>query len=85
MPAATSSHSLVLEKALAKTLETLPQAEKAAFAQALKTVDERTLLSRVRAYDAAHKDNSFFRPYAERLSKFLGLLNRFIGGVAIGI
>jgi hypothetical protein len=83
--AATSSHSLVLEKALAKTLEKLPQAEKIVFAQASKTIDERTLLSRVHTYDAAHKDDSSFRPHAERLSKFLGLLDRFMGGVTIGI
>ena len=70
---------------MAKTLEKLPQAEKAAFAQASKTIDERTLLSRVNAYDAAHRDNLSFRPYAERLLKFLGLLNRFMGGVAISI
>lgn len=82
---ATTSRGSVLEKALAKTLEKLPQAEKAAFAQASKTIDERTLLSRVNAYDAAHRDNSSFRPHAERLSKFLGLLDRFMGGVAIGI
>jgi hypothetical protein len=75
----------VLEKALARTLEKLPQAEKAAFAQASKTIDERTLLSRVRAHDAAHKDDSAFRPHTERLSKFLGLLGRFMGGIAIGI
>jgi hypothetical protein len=75
----------VLENALAKTLEKLPQAEKAAFAQASKTIDERTLLSRVHTYDAAHKDDSSFRPHAERLSKFLGLLDRFMGGVTIGI
>jgi hypothetical protein len=75
----------VLEKALGKALEELPQAEKAAFEQASKTIDERTLLSRVQAYDAAHKDDSSFRPHAERLSKFLGLLNRFMGGVTIGI
>ena len=75
----------MLEKALTKTLEKLPQAEKAAFAQASKTIDERTLLSRVQTYDAAHKDNSSFRPHAERLSKFLDLLNRFMGGVTIGI
>jgi hypothetical protein len=81
----TTSRSLVLEKALARTLEKLPQAEKAAFAQASKTIDERTLLSRVHAYDAAHKDDSSFRPHAERLSKFLGLLDRFMGGAAIGI
>jgi hypothetical protein len=81
----TTSRSLVLEKALARTLEKLPQAEKAAFAQASKTIDERTLLSRVHACDAAHKDDSSFRPHAERLSKFLGLLDRFMGGAAIGI
>lgn len=81
----TTSRSLVLEKALARTLEKLPHAEKAAFAQASKTIDERTLLSRVHAYDAAHKDDSSFRPHAERLSKFLGLLDRFMGGAAIGI
>ncbi|UPX17637.1 uncharacterized protein EKO05_0007979 [Ascochyta rabiei] len=82
---ATTSHSSVLEKALAETLKKLPQAEKAAFAQASKTIDERTLLSRVHAHDAAHKDDSAFRPHAERLTKFLGLLDRFMGGVAIGI
>jgi hypothetical protein len=75
----------VLEKALAKTLEKLLQAERAAFAQASKTIDERTLLSRVHAYDAAHKNDSSFRPHNERLSKFLSLLDRFMGGVAIGI
>ena len=53
--------------------------------QASKTIDERTLLSGVRTYDAAHKSESSFRPHAERLSKFLDLLNRFMGGVAIGI
>lgn len=82
---ATTSRSQVLEKALARTLEKLPQAEKAAFAQASKAIDERTLLSSVHAHDAAHKDDSSFRPHAERLSKFLGLLDRFMGGVAIGI
>jgi hypothetical protein len=55
LSAATSPHSLVLEQALAETIVRLPQAEKAAFAQASKTTDERTLLSRVQTYDAAHK------------------------------
>ncbi|KAF2805686.1 uncharacterized protein BDZ99DRAFT_109722 [Mytilinidion resinicola] len=83
--ASTTSGDPLLEKALARTLERLPKGEKAAFVQASKTIDERTLLSGVRAYDAAHKHDSSFRPHAERLSKFLGLLNRFMGGVAIGI
>jgi hypothetical protein len=80
-----ASATSLLEEALAKTLGKLSEGEKAAFLQALKTIDERTLLLGVRTYDAAHKIKSSFRPHAERLSKFLDLLNRFIGGVAIGI
>jgi hypothetical protein len=75
----------VLKKALVIYLQKLPKIEKAAFAQAYKTVDKQILLSNVRAYNAAHKDSLSFRPYAKRLLKFLDLLNRFIGGVAIGI
>jgi hypothetical protein len=75
----------VLEEALATFSKTIPDAEKAAFEQASKTIDERVLLSDVQTYDAAHKDNSCFRPHAERLTKFLSLLDRFMGGVAIGI
>jgi hypothetical protein len=84
-PAPTAFRNLVLEKALVEYLQKLPATEKAAFAQASKIMDEQTLLSNVRAYDAAHRDSSSFRPHAERLSKFLNLLNRFMGGVAIGI
>ncbi|KAH8726167.1 hypothetical protein GQ44DRAFT_187871 [Phaeosphaeriaceae sp. PMI808] len=83
-PSATS-RTLVLEKALAIHLRNIPEAEKAAFEQTSKPADERALLSGVRAYDAAHKDTSSFRPHAERLSKVLRLLDRFMGGVAIGI
>ena len=83
--ASATSRSPVLEKALAKTLGKLSEGEKTAFLQVSKTLDERTLLSGVRKYDAAHKSESSFRPHAERLSKFLDLLNRFMGGVAIGI
>lgn len=66
-------------------MQKIPEAEKATFEQATKSTNERDLLSDVQAHDAAHKDNSSFRPHAERLSNFLGLLNRFMGGVAIGI
>jgi hypothetical protein len=48
-------------------------------------MNEQTLLSDVRAHDADHKEKSSLRPQAERLSKFLGFLNQFMGGVAIGI
>jgi hypothetical protein len=83
--ALATSRSPLLEEALAKTLGKLSKGEKAAFLQALKTIDKRTLLLGVRTYNAAHKSESFFRPHAKRLLKFLDLLNRFIGGVAIGI
>lgn len=84
-PGLTTLRNPVLEKALAEYVQRIPDTEKAAFEHASKTIDEQTLLSKVRAYDVAHKDNSSFRPHADRLSKFLGLLNDFMGGVAIGI
>ena len=85
LSAATTSHILILEEALKKVLDKLSPAEKAAFEQASETIDERTLLFAVQKHDAAHKADSSFRPQAERLSKFLDLLHRFMGGVAIGI
>lgn len=72
-------------KALQHTVDKLPTAEKTAFTEAFETIDERSLLTRVRSHDAAHKDQSSYRHHAERLSKFLGLLDRFMGGVATGI
>lgn len=75
----------MLEKALAIHLQKIPEAQKAVFMQASTDIHERTLLSAVQAYDADHKNKSSFRPHAERLSKFLGFLNRFMGGVAIGV
>jgi hypothetical protein len=73
------------EKAIAIAVERLPAIQVAAFTHASKNIEEHTLLSDVRAYDATHKDNSSFRPHAERLSKFLGFLNQGMGGIAIGI
>ena len=66
-------------------LQKLPEPGRAAFAQEIKTLDEQALLSKVRAYDAEHKDESSFRPHAERLRTAFDLLNRLMGGVAIGI
>lgn len=66
-------------------LQKLPEAGRAAFEQEIKALDEQALLSRLRAYDAEHKDESFFRPHAERLTKTLNLLNRLMGGVSTGI
>ena len=48
-------------------------------------MDEKSLLSMARSCDERHQQSSAFRPQAERLSKFLGFLNRFMEGVVIGI
>ena len=81
---ATSSNP-ALELAIQRFIQKIPEAEKDAFREASKTIDEENLLSRARACDEAHKQSSLFRPQAERISKFLNFLNRFVGGVAIGI
>lgn len=81
----TASENQPLELAIRRHLSKIPEAEKEAFREASKSIDEGNLLLRARECDEAHKQNSSFRPQAERLSKFLGLLNRFMGGIAIGI
>lgn len=81
----TASENQPLELAIRTHLSQIPEAEKEAFRKASKSIDEGNLLLRARECDEAHKQNSSFRPQAERLSKFLGLLNRFMGGIAIGI
>jgi len=81
----TASGSRALELAIERHLCKLTDAEKEAFREASRSIDENNLLSRVRACDDAHKQSSAFRTQAARLEKFLNLLNRFTGGIAIGI
>ena len=81
----TASENQPLKLAIRRHLSQIPEAEKEAFRKASKSIDEGNLLLRVRKCDETHKQNSLFRPQAERLSKFLGLLNRFMGGIATGI
>ena len=80
-----ASRNRALELAIERHLRKITDTEKEAFREASRNIDECSLLSRARAYDDAHKQSSSFRPQAERLSKFFNLLNRFMGGVAIGI
>jgi len=81
----SASRNQALELAIQKHLHEIPDAEKEAFREASKNIDEANLLSKAQACDEAHKSSSYYRPQAERLSKFLNVLNRFMGGVAIGI
>ena len=74
-----------LKLAIQEFLQKTPEAEKDAFREASKIIDEENLLARARACDETHQQSSSFRPQAEQLSKFLTFLNRFMGGLAIGI
>ncbi|KAF2785832.1 hypothetical protein K505DRAFT_330763, partial [Melanomma pulvis-pyrius CBS 109.77] len=84
-PARRSARNPVLEKAVKLQLQKIPETGRAVFTREIEILDEQALLSKVRAYDAEHKNDSSFRPHAERLTKGLGLLDRLMGGVAIGI
>jgi len=63
----------------------LPEAEKQAFRQAHTTISPGSLLERIRSLDTQHASTSTFRPYAEKISRFLGLLDRLLGGISIAI
>ena len=82
---ASLAPNLALELAIRKHLDGLPEAEKDAFREASKTITQDNLLATVHAYDGDHKRSSSFRPQAERLSKLLNLLNRFMAGVCTTI
>jgi len=84
-PVRAPARNPALEKAIKLQLQKIPETGRAAFEQEIKILDEQALLSKVQTYDAEHKNDSSFRPHAERLTKGLDLLNRFMGGVAIGI
>ncbi|KAF2135402.1 uncharacterized protein K452DRAFT_260720, partial [Aplosporella prunicola CBS 121167] len=71
--------------ALRKHIEKLSGDEKEAFLRASKEITESTLLHNIKTLDDAHKDSSKLRKHAEPLAKFLNLLDRFLGGVTIGI
>jgi hypothetical protein len=81
----TATGNRALQLAIERHLNVLPEADKEAFRQASKQIANESLLSQVKAYDEDHKQVSQFRPHAEALSRFLGLLDRFMAGIAIGI
>lgn len=74
-----------LNKAIRKHLVELSSVDQDAFRQASKSIIEENLLDKIKAYDEEHKDLFYFRPWAEQLIEFLWLLDRFVGGIAIGI
>lgn len=71
--------------AIQKHLDKLPEVERHAFLQANTTITPDNLLEKIGSLDKQHASTSSFRPYAERIAKFLGLLDRLLGGIAIAI
>jgi hypothetical protein len=71
--------------AIQKHIDKLPEAEKQAFRQANATISPDSLLERIRTMDTQHVSKSSFRPHAEKISKFLSLLDRLLGGISIAI
>jgi hypothetical protein len=82
---ATAHRNLALELAIQRHIDKLPEPDRDAFRAASKNINEYDLLAQSQEWDAQHALDSSFRPQAERLSKLLRLLDRFMGGIAIGI
>jgi hypothetical protein len=71
--------------AIQKHIDKLPGAEKQAFRQANATISPDSLLERIRTMDTQHVSKSSFRLHAEKISKFLSLLDRLLGGISVAI
>lgn len=63
----------------------MPEQDKERFRQASATITDENLISDIRKLNNQHKSDSLFRRHADKLSKFLGLLDRLLRGVAIVI
>lgn len=61
-PEPVKSQNQALGKAVELQLQKLPEAGRAAFEQEIKSLDDLSLLSKIRAYDEKHKNESSFRP-----------------------
>ena len=81
----TATKSDALQLALERHLGDLPEPDKRAFRDAAKNMTDTNLLDKVREYDRDHKSQSHFRPRTDSVARFLGVLNRFMAGVALGI
>ncbi|THY31699.1 hypothetical protein D6D00_02138, partial [Aureobasidium pullulans] len=87
LPATSSPSSAnpALLIAIQNHLNKLPEQDKERFRQASATITDENLVSDIRKLNDQHKSDSLFRRHADKLSKFLGLLDRLLGSVAIAI
>jgi len=80
-----SKQNLALAAAIEKHLAGLPNAEKDAFRNASRTIDEKTMLDRISTFDRNHHDASSFRQCAPKLEATLRLVEKFMAGISIAI
>jgi hypothetical protein len=87
LPATTynSSANPAFLAAIQKHIDKLPQKERQAFRHANTAILPDVLLNRIRSLDTQHASTSSFRPHAEKIAKFLSLLDRLLGGISIAI
>jgi plasmid maintenance system antidote protein VapI len=87
-PPTSGSTGPQLDPALRNALETyiqkLPESERTAYLAA-SSMDPGLLLERVRKLDDQKAQRSKLRPWTKRLTNFLNMIDRSIGGVAIVI
>lgn len=81
----TTTVNSPFQLAIERHLDALPQSEKQAFRDASRNITDTALLDKVKGYDREHRAQSCFRPHADAVARFLGVLNRFMAGIAIGI
>jgi hypothetical protein len=81
----TATKNDALQLAIERHLDSLPEPDKRAFRDASQRMTDTSLLDKVRGYDRDHKAQSHFRPRTDSVARFLGVLNRFMAGVALGI
>jgi hypothetical protein len=74
-----------LETAIKAHLDKISSQEKVFFQAEAKRLNQHDLFSHVRDFDNAYKDQSAFRPRAEKISIFLQFLERFVAGVSLAI
>ncbi|KAJ5949946.1 hypothetical protein N7454_001530 [Penicillium verhagenii] len=74
-----------LEIAIQTHLEKISSQEKFFFQAEVKRLTQHDLFSHVKDIDNAYKDQSGFRPHAEKITIFLQFLERFVASVSIAI
>lgn len=77
--------NVAFAQALQEHINGLKKDEKADFQHASRGINEKNILHDLQGLDDDHMQSSLLRRHSESLTKFLGLLSRFLGGVGIAI